>query len=117
MSPSRVPGITHLQYLVLTMLKDGPRLGRHLRRRLARHGVRRSAPAFYQMMARLEGARFVEADYEQKIIDSQIIKERRYTLTPAGEAALTRTHEFYIETIPLLEAAVVRQRRKGPARA
>jgi DNA-binding PadR family transcriptional regulator len=117
MSPRRVPEITHLQYLVLAMLREGPRLGRQVRQRLAQHGVRRSAPAFYQMMARLEDARLASGDYDQKIIDGQIIKERRYTLTPEGDAAWKKTRDFYLETIPDLADAVAGQRRKGPARA
>ena len=117
MSPRRVPAITHLQFLVLAMLRAGPRLGRHVRARLARHGARRSAPAFYQMMARLEDAGLVEGDYDQKVIDSQIIKERRYTLTPAGEAAWKRTRDFYVESIPEFDEAVARRRRRDAARA
>jgi PadR family transcriptional regulator PadR len=117
MSPRRVPDITHLQYLVLSELHGGPRLGRQVRRRLAQHGVRRSAPAFYQMMARLEDAGLVAGDYDQKIIDAQIIKERRYTLTAAGEAAWKRTRDFYAETIPEVAGAMERLRRKGPQRA
>ena len=99
MSPRRVPEITHLQYLVLALLRDGPRLGRQVRHRLAQHGVRRSAPAFYQMMARLEDAGLVTGDYDQKIIAAQIIKERRYAVTPAGEQAWTATRAFYSEAI------------------
>lgn len=117
MSPRPVPAITHLQYLVLTVLREGPALGRRLRSRLAAHGVRRSAPAFYQMMARLEDAGYVTGDYDQKIVDSQIIKERRYELAPAGDAAWRRTRDFYAESVPELAEAVARQRRKGPARA
>ena len=117
MSPRRVPAITHLQFLVLTMLRSGSRLGRHVRRGLARHGVRRSAPAFYQMMARLEDAGLVDGDYDQKVIDSQIIKERRYSLTRAGETSWKATRDFYVESIPDLTHVVARQRRKGPARA
>src|SRR5687768_11792912 len=116
MSPRHVPAITHLQFLVLNMLRQGPRLGRHVRRGLAQHGVRRSAPAFYQMMARLEDAGLVDGGYDQKVIDSQIIKERRYTITRAGEARWKATRDFYVDSIPEL-AEVVRQRRKGPVRA
>ena len=116
MSPRKVPAITHLQFLVLGVLRSAPRLGRHVRRRLEQHGVRRSAPAFYQMMARLEDGGLVAGDYDQKIVDSQIIKERRYTLTPAGEAAWRATRDFYVESISDV-AEAVRQRRKGPARA
>jgi DNA-binding PadR family transcriptional regulator len=99
MSPRRIPDITHLQFLVLALLRDGERAGRVVRRALARHGVRRSGPAFYQMMARLEDAGLVEGAYDQKIVDAQIIKERRYALTPRGRAAWSATRAFYDETI------------------
>ena len=99
MSPRRIPEITHLQFLVLGMLRGGERHGRVIRRALARHGVRRTGPAFYQMMARLEDAALVEGAYDQKIVDGQIIKERRYTLTPAGETAWTATRAFYSDAI------------------
>ena len=116
MSPRRVPAITHLQFLVLTLLRPDARLGRHLRTRLARHGVRRSAPAFYQMMARLEDAGLVDGDYDQKVVRGQIIKERRYALTAVGEAAWRSTRDFYAESIPEL-GALLRQARRGPAGA
>lgn len=91
MSPPRIPDITHLQFLVLGMLRGGDRPGRLLRRALARHGVERTGPAFYQMMARLEDAGLVAGEYEQKVVDGQIIKERRYALTSRGEAAWSST--------------------------
>lgn len=99
MSPPRIPPITHLQFLVLGLLRRGPRPGRFVRRALARHGVRRSGPAFYQMMARLEDGGFVAGEYDQKIVERQIIKERRYTLTDRGESAWTSTRAFYTEAI------------------
>ena len=99
MSRRAIPAITHLQFLVLGLLRSGDKSGRHVRRALARHGVRRTAPAFYQMMARLEDARLVAGEYDQKIVDGQIIKERRYRLTPQGEAAWSATRAFYTEAI------------------
>jgi DNA-binding PadR family transcriptional regulator len=90
-----LPGITHLQFVVLGLLLDAPRAGRHIRSELATHGVRRTAPAFYQMMARLEDAGFVEGWYEQKIVDGQIIKERHYKLRAAGLRVWTATRDFY----------------------
>jgi DNA-binding PadR family transcriptional regulator len=99
MSHRRIPGITHLQFLVLGLLRGGVRPGRTVRRALARHGVRRTAPAFYQMMARLEDAGLVAGEYEQKVVDGQLIKERCYTLTPAGDSAWTATRAFYDEAI------------------
>jgi hypothetical protein len=70
-----------------------------VRKALARHGVKRSAPAFYQMMARLEDAAFVDGEYDQKIVDGQIIKERRYTLSAKGEAAWSETRAFYTDAL------------------
>jgi len=99
-----MPVVTHLQFLVLGLLRGGERPGRYLRRALAKRGIARSAPAFYQMMARLEDAGFVEGAYDQKIVDGQIIKERRYTLTPAGDQAWTSTRAFYTEAIAEFDA-------------
>ena len=99
MSRRRIPDVTHLQFLVLGMLRAGERPGRFVRRALARHGIARTGPAFYQMMARLEDAGLVSGEYDQKIVDGQIIKERRYTLTPEGDAAWTSTRAFYSDVI------------------
>jgi len=99
MSRGRIPDITHLQFLVLGMLRSEARLGRDVRRDLAKHGARRSGPAFYQMMARLEDAALVVGEYDQKVVAGQIIKERRYTLTPAGAAAWRATRDFYLSKI------------------
>ena len=51
------------------------------------------------MMARLEDARFVAGEYDQKIVARQIIKERRYTLTSRGDAAWSATRAFYTDAI------------------
>jgi len=99
-----MPAVTHLQFLVLGLLRGGDRPGRYLRRALAKRGIARSAPAFYQMMARLEDAGFVDGQYDQRIVDSQIIKERRYTLTSAGEQAWAATRAFYTEAIAEFDA-------------
>ncbi len=99
MSRRTIPELTHLQFLVLSILRSGPRTGRQVRKALARHGIRRSAPAFYQMMARLEDAAFVDGEYDQKVVDGQIIKERRYTLSARGEAAWSATRTFYAEAL------------------
>jgi hypothetical protein len=84
--------------------------GRRLRELLAEeHGIRKSGPAFYQLMARLEEARFVEGRYTQKIVEGQIIKEREYAILPGGSAALRRTAQFYrVAAGPLLPQGVLR---------
>jgi DNA-binding PadR family transcriptional regulator len=97
MSLGRLPDITHLQFLVLGLLLGAESSGRQLRQELSRLGVRRTMPAFYQMMARLEDGGLVEGWYDQKIVSGQIIKERRYKLTASGSKAWTATREFYLK--------------------
>lgn len=108
MSPRRIPDVTHLQFLVLGILRGGSRTGHAVRKGLARHNVRRAGPAFYQMMARLEDAGLVDGEYDQKVVDGQIIKERRYTLTARGDAAWSSTRAFYDEAIGQYGAARTR---------
>jgi len=95
MSVKSLPSITHLQFAVLAQLLADEQPGRQLRRGLARLGERRSAPAFYQMMARLEEAGLVSGRYDQRVLDGQLIKERRYRVTAAGLRAWERTRDFY----------------------
>jgi hypothetical protein len=107
MSARKLPDITHLQFLVLGRLLDEEQAGRVIREELSRFGVRGSAPAFYQMMARLEESALVEGWYDQQVIDGQIIKERRYRATKAGAAAWKATRAFY-----LAQAEPARRRKR-----
>src|SRR5262249_49872599 len=94
--PMFEPHLTHLQFLILAVLLDKEQSGRHLREKLAEAGENKSGPAFYQLMARLEDSRFVEGWYDKKIVDGQLLKERRYRVTAAGIAAWEQTREFYL---------------------
>lgn len=108
MSNKSLPPITHLQFLVLDALSANESAGRDLRALLATFGVRNSAPAFYQMMARLETSALVEGRYDQKLVDGQNVKERWYRLTRTGERAVDATRAFYTA-----RAATLRPARRG----
>ena len=97
MSP-RLPPITHLQFLVLGCLVEGEQPGRVIRDAIAAFGVRRSGPAFYQMMSRLDRDRLVEGWYEQITVGDQAVTERRYKIKPAGARVWRETAEFYRAT-------------------
>jgi len=99
MSSRRIPTITHLQFLVLGLLRDGEQPGRAIRAAIAAHGVRRSAPAFYQLMARLERDRLVDGWYEQISAGDQAVTERRYRLRPAGAKLWAEARDFYTTLI------------------
>ena len=90
-----LPPLSSLQFSVLGALCDAPHNGRDLRRALRALGVRRTLAAFYQLMARLEDAGWVDGWYEQEVIRGQLIKERHYRITAAGAAAWEATREFY----------------------
>lgn len=91
----KLPQLSHLQVMVLECLGTQKRSGRELRHLLSENDIKKSLPAFYQLMARLEESKFVEGEYSQKIVEGQIIKERFYRVTGNGEKALRQTLSFY----------------------
>lgn len=95
MRRKELPALTHLQFLVLGVLLGGEQPGRVIREAIAGYGVRRSGPAFYQMMARLERDGMVEGWYEQLSAGGQAVKERRYRIKPAGARLWSATQSFY----------------------
>ena len=95
-----MPNLSHLQFAMLDVM--GPReiSGRDLRSALkSEKGVSKSGPAFYQLMARLEDANFVNGRYEEKVVEGQRIKERRYLLTADGESARRQAILFYTSNL------------------
>ena len=96
----KIPELTHLQVLVLECLGTQKRSGRQLRQLLAQSGSKKTGPAFYQLMARLEEGGMVEGEYSQKIVEGQIIKERWYRITGEGARAARRTRDFYSRWLP-----------------
>ena len=95
MQDRELPGLTHLQFLVLGILLSGQQSGRAIRQTIEQYGIRRSAPAFYQMMARLERDAMVDGWYEQVKIGDQAVTERRYRTTAAGARRWERAYAFY----------------------
>lgn len=90
-----IPAITHLQFLVLTSLLEGEQSGRFVRDTLKELGEPKSRPAFYQIMARLEDASLVSGRYDQKVIDGNPVRVRKYRITTSGVKACAWTCEFY----------------------
>ena len=95
MSKPTLPILTHLQFLVLGVLRHDPQPGRALRKALAAYGIRRTGPAFYQLMARLEKDRLVDGWYEQITVGDQAVTERHYRITPDGTRRWNDARAFY----------------------
>jgi DNA-binding PadR family transcriptional regulator len=97
MRSKKLPQLTHLQFLVLGVLRQGEQPGRTVRDALAAHGVRRTAAAFYQLMARLERDGLIEGWYEQITVRDQAVTERRYRVRPSGARLWTEARDFYAD--------------------
>ena len=61
--------LPHLQFAVLAALGSTKRAGREIREELRALDLKKSGPAFYRLMTRLEEAGFVEGWYEQEVVD------------------------------------------------
>jgi len=79
--------LSQLQLAVLNSLLSGELSGRDLRAALATHGWKKSSPAFYQMMSRIEDAGLAKGKYAQKVVGGQMIRERKYRITAPGRRA------------------------------
>ena len=95
----KIPTLSHLQFLVLGILRDDSSSGKQVRDELKRCGARKSGPAFYQLMARLEDDEYIRGWYEQEVINGQIIRERHYDITASGQRAWQASHDFYLTSI------------------
>src|SRR5688572_18267316 len=91
-----IPDLTHLQFLVLDVIGAKERPGKYVREKLTSQGERKTLPAFYQMMARLEDAKFVEGSYRKIEVGGQQLQERWYRITASGIRAWQATRDFYI---------------------
>lgn len=87
--------LTSPQFLLLGLLVAGEQAGRVLRVRITEFGLRLSAPAFYQMMARLEREVWVRGWYRPLTVRDQAVRERWYEITPGGRKQWKRACEFY----------------------
>ena len=101
----RVPKLSHIQFMILTLLRSEDASGKQIREALHRAGVRRSGPGFYQIMSRMEDAGFVRGKYRQEIVDGQIIRERSYEIAASGRRACRDSRDFYLEWIGRLDDA------------
>jgi DNA-binding PadR family transcriptional regulator len=95
MSKPQLPDLTHLQFLILGVLRGDEQPGRVLRDALAGYGIRRTGPAFYQLMARLEKDGLVDGWYEQVTVGDQAVTERRYRITAEGKKQWNDARAFY----------------------
>jgi len=91
----KIPKITHLQFLILKIVIKASPLGTTAICVREQSGWDSSLPSFYQFMKRMERGGLIEGNYQQMIFESQMIRERRYKILPAGLNAYKETVAFY----------------------
>lgn len=91
--------LPHLQFAVLGILSRGRQPGRQVRTELTEIGIKKTGPAFYRLMSRMEAAGLIEGWYEQEIVEGQIFRERVYKALPAGVSAWKESRSFYLSVI------------------
>jgi len=90
-----MPNQSHLQVFVLSCIKKGPQLGEEIRASMEKVGTKLSLASFYQLMRRIEQAKYVKGKYIAQTIDGHGKRKRGYSITAAGKKALEQTLSFY----------------------
>ena len=80
--------LTHLQVTYLSALRDGKKLGKQLRGRLRRRGVRGSNGSFYRVIKRLKDNGLVNSERVPEEMAEHRRQEVFYELTDTGSAAV-----------------------------
>lgn len=81
--------MTHLQFIALVFISKQPGISSsQLQIRFSEFKEPRSGPAFYRLMFRLEESGWTYGTYEKHDVNGQIVRIKRYYLTPAGSVAL-----------------------------
>ncbi len=93
--PSRLPEITALQFVVLSLLLAGEQTGRQLRHQLEKWRAGRSPAAFTQLMTRLTHAAYVHVHWQADDDDGQAARVCRYQVTDLGLIVWQAARQFY----------------------
>ena len=80
--------LSKLQFAILQAIGTHEVRGKEIRDRLKSINMGKSSPAFYQLMGRMEDANLISGRYDKKIIDGQLIRERKYKIKADGRQAL-----------------------------
>ncbi len=89
----KLPEITALQFVTLSLLFSGEKTARQLRRQLQKWGGPRTSSAFSQLVGRLQRAAYIDAVRENRA--AQRFSQTRYRLTDLGLIVWQLTRRFY----------------------
>ena len=102
----KIPNISNLQSYVLGVLCSEKEIsGKSLRKNLESAGCRKSSPAFYQLMSRLESAGMVEGRYRSKTVRGNKVRERVYSITSDGHRVAREAADFGLALNVFLKGA------------
>ena len=89
--------LSNHQFAILSIIRASEVRGKEIRdhlKKLKISKISKSGPAFYQLMSRMEEAGLVSSKFDQRIIDGQIIKEKKYKIKAKGARSLESTIDF-----------------------
>jgi DNA-binding PadR family transcriptional regulator len=103
--PSVLPSVTHLQFLVLDIVKAHAKglSANDLREALLREGQAYSGPRFYQLLARLEASGWIDSWSQHFAVGGGTVERTYYRITSKGKSAWDVTLIFYRTRILLAE--------------
>ena len=90
-----IPSLSVLQILILDTLGVAEVQSAVLRDKLKLAGFKKSAPAFYQAMSRLEDAGLVESRYTKRVLHGHTVKEKHFKVTGDGVEAMREAKQFF----------------------
>jgi len=90
-----IPKMTGLQFLLLSLLFDGPKAGRELRRALDERQAPMNKSSFSELMRRLERSGLVRGDWVPTVVGGQTHYHRLYCATVSGLATWREVRAFY----------------------
>lgn len=93
-----LPNLSHLQFQILDCMASKEITGRDLRAALKEKGIKKSGPAFYQLMSRLEDSDFVKKRIEPKNVEGHEIKESLYKISGLGVEARYAAYQSYADS-------------------
>ena len=98
--PMRLPPISHLQFLALVHLLQGPKFAQEIQEQMRKAGVSHSPKTFYQLLLRLGRDGLVAQRFE---VNGPGVKPKRQpplrrsqvTITASGRKSVRATLSFY----------------------
>jgi len=94
------PPLTHLQFLVISLLFTGPKTSLQLRQLLKDRKIKISAPALSRLMTRLQWTFQIHREHTIQTTGGASTRTCTFTITDHGLKSWAQTRQFYLDHSP-----------------